>query len=206
MGLELQRSEGRAVTGRSSYPVQRAALCESSTRASPIISTVPAAVPDPAHNCATENIHCWNGLSNNVRDRSARSLLEKELRHVGPEDGELQFIVPAPAQVRTSHSLSCNLHWECEITATKLDTIRSGSPIDRKNVRQHLSFGFGIHRYVPRVVTVDTNHKPFSSEQGVTIADVPDRSHRSCAIRRGTARARCRIRSATEPRRRPQFG
>lgn len=40
----------------------------------------------------------------------------------------------------------CNLHWECEITATKLDAIRSGSPIDRKNVRQHLSFGFGIHR------------------------------------------------------------
>lgn len=61
----------------------------------------------------------------------------------------LRFIVPAPAQVRTPQ-LSCNLHWECEITATNLDAIRSGSPIDRKNVRQHLSFGFGIHRYVPR--------------------------------------------------------
>lgn len=61
------------------------------------------------------------------------------------------------------HSLSCNLHWECEITATKLGAIRSGSPIDRKNVRQHLSFGFGIHRYVPRYR--DGRHK----SQGILV-------------------------------------
>lgn len=84
------------------------------------------------------------------------------------------------------HSLRCILHWECEISATKLDTIRSGSPIERKNVRQHRLFGFGIHRYVPRYR--DGRHKP----QGILVrarrdhADVPDRSHRSCETQRGT--------------------
>lgn len=84
------------------------------------------------------------------------------------------------------HSLSCSLHWECGITATKLDAIRSGSPIDRRDVRQHLSFESASIATYCDIVTVDTNHKAFSLEQGVTIADVPDRSHRSCATRRGT--------------------
>lgn len=61
------------------------------------------------------------------------------------------------------HSLSCNVHWKCEITATKLGAIRSCSPIDRKNVRQHLSFGFDIHRYVPRCR--DGRHK----SQGILV-------------------------------------
>lgn len=135
-----------------------------------------------AHNRAIMDIHCLNRLT----DRSARSLLEKSCATLALKMVNFQLIVPAPAQVRTSHSLSCNLHWECKITATKLDAIRSGSPIDRKNVRQHLSFGFGIRRYVPRYR--DGGHK----SQGILVrarcdfADVPDRSHRSCATRRGT--------------------
>lgn len=168
----------------SSCPVQRPSLCKSSTRASPVISTVPAAVPHPARNRVIEDIHCLNGLYN-IRDRSARSLLEKELRHVGPEDGELQFIVPAPAQVRTSQ-LKLQSALDCETTVTKLDTIRSVHPSTARmcgNISRSDSASIATYR---DIVTVDTNLKVFSSEQGVSIANVPNRSYRSCATRRGT--------------------
>lgn len=159
MGFELQRtkgSEGRAVTGRSSYPVQRLPLCASSTSTSPIISTeVAAAVPS----------------SSQPRDQGY-PLFEWALQHWRPfgEIAPQKVVAPrwSPNMVNSSsscrlppksehHSLSCILHWDCGITATKLDAIRC-SLIDRRNVRQHLSFGFGMHRYVPRYR--DGRHKP----------------------------------------------
>lgn len=100
MGLELQRtkgSEGRAVTGRSSYPgAALGSLRIVDQRISNHLDRSASCCAHPAHNRAINDVHCLNGLYN-IRDRSARSLLEKGLRHVGAEDGELQFIVPAPA-------------------------------------------------------------------------------------------------------------
>lgn len=52
---------------------------------------------NPAHNRAIKDIHYLNGLYN-IRDRSTRSLLERSCAALIPK---LQFIVPAPAQVRT---------------------------------------------------------------------------------------------------------
>lgn len=52
---------------------------------------------NPAHNRAIKDIHYLNGLYN-IRDRSTRSLLERSCAALIPR---LQFIVPAPAQVRT---------------------------------------------------------------------------------------------------------
>lgn len=72
------------------------------------------------------------------------------------------------------HSLSCSLHWECGIIATKLDAIRSASPIDRKDVRQHLSFG--IHRYVPRYR--DGRHK----SQGILVRARCDHRRRALSL------------------------
>lgn len=117
-----------------------------------------------------------------------------------------KFIVPAPVQVRTSqlklqsalrvrnnrHKVRHNAFWFThrpqECAATSLVRIRPPSLRTRD------------------IVTVDTNHKAFSSEQGVTIANVPGPSHRSCATEEAPLGARRRNHSATGSRHRPQFG
>lgn len=104
-----------------------------------------------------------------------RSLLEKGLRHVGPEDGELQFIVLAPAHVRTS-----------QLKLQPALGVRNNRHKARRN-----SFWFthrpqgcaatslvriGIHRYVPRYR--DGRHK----SQGILVRATRDHCRRALSL------------------------
>lgn len=72
-----------------------------------------------AHNRAIMDIHCLNRLSITLQTVRRHRSLKRSCATLVLKMVNFQFIVTAPAQVRTSHSLSCNLHWECKITATK---------------------------------------------------------------------------------------
>lgn len=171
LGLELQHERQSRSSRYRPIIVSRAApgsLRIVDQRISNHLDRSASCCAHPAHNRAIKDTHCLNGLYY-IRDRSARSLLERSCAALSRDSSSSCRLPPKSEH----HSLSCNLDWECEITAKKLDAIRSGSPVDRKNVRQHLSFGFGIHRYVPRYR--DGRHK----SQGILVRARRDHCRRA---------------------------